>query len=93
MAIVIFARPKAEGQRQATQLNTLLVLLVGVASLLSVMFLSTQPVGAKEGQRTIIAKKAGYPEGPVFIGNDLYYTEMTRNRVMKVSSEALKKKQ
>ncbi len=92
MAIVIFARPKAEGQKPATQLNTLL-LLVGVASLLSVMFLSTQPVGAKEGQRTIIAKQAGYPEGPVFIGNDLYYTEMTRNRVMKVSSEALKKKQ
>ena len=93
MAIVIFARPKSEGQRQATQLNTLLVLLIGGASLLSVMFLISQPAEAKEGQRTIIAKQAGYPEGPVFIGDDLYYTEMTRNRVMKVSAEALKKKE
>ena len=32
---------------------------------------------------TIIEAEAGYPEGPVYIGKTLYYTEMTRNRVMK----------
>ena len=31
-----------------------------------------------------IAEGAAYPEGPVFIEGDLYYTEMTRDRVMKV---------
>jgi len=45
----------------------------------------TLPDQASARQEQIIAQKAGYPEGPVFIGGDLYYTEMTRNRVMKVN--------
>lgn len=44
-----------------------------------------------KGGLMMIAEKAGYPEGPVFIKGDLYYTEMTRNRVMKLSAAALKK--
>ncbi len=53
----------------------------------------TMPDPASARTEQIIAQKAGYPEGPVFIGGDLYYTEMTRNRVMKVNwQEGGKKK-
>lgn len=97
MVIVIFARPKSETQKPATQLNALLAILLSVTCLLSVTFAGTQPAEAKEGQKIIIEKQAAYPEGPVFINGDLYYTEMTRNRVMKVPARilenmALKKK-
>ncbi len=92
LAIVIFARPKSETQKAATLFNTVLPILMIFAGLMSLSFLGGNELHAKEGQRTIIEKQAGYPEGPVFIGDDLYYTEMTRNRVMKLSVEALKKK-
>jgi len=39
----------------------------------------------------VIAAKAAYPEGPVFIDGDLYYAEMTRNRVMQVEWSPAKK--
>ncbi len=96
MAIVIFARPKSEATKQATQSNTVLPLLIVLASLMSLSFLGVQQTHAKgahakEGQRTVIDKQAAYPEGPVFIGGDLYYTEMTRNRVMKVPAQTLEK--
>lgn len=91
MVIVIFARPKSENQKPATQLNTLLAILLSVACLLSVTFAGTQKTEAKEGQKIIIEKQAAYPEGPVFIDGDLYYTEMTRNRVMKVPARTLEK--
>ena len=93
MAIVIFARPKTETTKQAaTKFNAMLPILIVFASLLSLPFLGVKELHATEGQRTVIDKQAAYPEGPVFIGGDLYYTEMTRNRVMKVPEKALKKK-
>ncbi len=102
LAIVIFARPKSETQKPATQFNTVLPILMIFAGLMSLSFLGVNELHAKEGQikegqakegnRTVIEKQAAYPEGPVFISGDLYYTEMTRNRVMKVTAEALKKK-
>ena len=53
----------------------------------------TLPDPAFARTEQIIAQKAGYPEGPVFIDGALYYTEMTRNRVMKVNwQEGGKKK-
>ena len=91
MVIVIFARPKSETPKPATQLNTLLAILLSVVCLLSVTFAGTQPAEAKKGQKIIIEKQAAYPEGPVFIDSDLYYTEMTRNRVMKVPARTLEK--
>jgi len=92
MAIVIFARPKTETTKQAaTKFNAMLPILIVFASLLSLPFLGVKELHATEGQRTVIDKQAAYPEGPVFIGGDLYYTEMTRNRVMKVPAQTLEK--
>lgn len=51
--------------------------------------LSYSPLSAKDQNQIDrittpnIEYKAAYPEGPVFIDGDLYFTEMTRNRVMK----------
>jgi predicted membrane-bound spermidine synthase len=91
MVIVIFARPKSESKKAATQFNTVLPILLILVGLMSLSFLGANELHAKEGSRTVIEKQAAYPEGPVFIGGDLYYTEMTRNRVMKVPAQTLEK--
>lgn len=82
LAIVIIARPKKESASVAVLMFLALIVIPNVGGI--------KPAIAKS--KTIIEKQAGYPEGPVFIGNTLYYTEMTRNRVMKLESAASKKK-
>lgn len=50
-----------------------------------------KPTPALAEKPYMIDAEAGYPEGPVFIGGSLYYTEMTRNRVMKLGNVTDKK--
>jgi len=46
--------------------------------------LLVMPTSLEAKSRDVIAANAAYPEGPVFIKDTLYYTEMTRDRVMRV---------
>ncbi len=73
-----------------------LLVAIGICAGFAVQ--ASEPLSAAPANDvSIIVDNAGYPEGPVFIGGDLYFTEMTRNRVMKLSAAtfnkiALKKK-
>ena len=55
-------------------------MLIMGASMIPLMSLPLSEVKAD----TAFKIQAAYPEGPVFIDGDLYYAEMTRNRIMKV---------
>ncbi|CAN0518079.1 unnamed protein product, partial [Scytosiphon promiscuus] len=52
----------------------------------SLLHQSEAVAAEKKTSAIIIESNAAYPEGPVYINGLLYYTEMTRNRVMKVET-------
>ncbi len=71
----------------ARQAKVATLLIISLAS----MPLASLPT-ADANAETPFKIQAAYPEGPVFINGDLYYTEMTRNRVMKVVWKQVVKK-
>ncbi len=60
---------------------------VAIGVIILAPFKANQALAIEKKPGHIIEKKAAYPEGPVFIDGKLYYTEMTRNRVMKLEAD------
>ena len=76
IALCLFARrPKAAA-----------LLVIGLAS----MGLTSLPMSEAKAEPSFKIE-AAYPEGPIFIDGDLYYAEMTRDRVMKIKWGTSKK--
>lgn len=89
LAVAVLIVLKARGKGWKAWLATVMLtggLLTG--GLVAGQGGGTSPAYAASEQ--IIESEAGYPEGPVYINGQLYYAEMTRNRVMIVEKAGAK---
>lgn len=89
LVILLLARHSQKvsqkGSKKAAPL--LLAMLITPAFFTTSLLHQSEAVAAeKKTSAIIIESNAAYPEGPVYINGLLYYTEMTRNRVMKVET-------
>lgn len=83
VAVLIVFRARGKAWKAGLASFTIAALAFGTGMLSHSPQAFAEPGPVKEEKITIIDNDAGYPEGPVYIGKTLYYTEMTRNRVMK----------
>lgn len=81
-AVLLCLASRLKNNTQTAMIMTLFAILLLPLPLMSQAKSKVSQIKSKQ----MIVAQAGYPEGPVFIGNSLYYTEMTRNRVMKVEA-------
>lgn len=58
--------------------------VTSTALLLAMMLVPLNPVGLREARAETVVYKASYPEGPLWVGETLYFAEMTADRISKI---------
>lgn len=88
IAVLIVFKARGKGWKESMASLLIVVTMFGIGSFSHSPEVMAEP--GKQAEVTVIEREAGYPEGPVYINGQLYYAEMTRNRVMIVEKAGAK---